>query len=326
MKTPLKSHALQQLWIAIAEQFETTNAKTTISFVKYCGTDTTRFLCQTLPNLGKIVDKGLELGRIPEFSGLFRKKKGTELPVFMHEYLSKIFYADNGYIQVEFDQKLLKEFRTLCYMFYKLELPFTKEQESIAYKKFVDLDQSVKTDFDGIDISSIRTTFSQCLPDDPMDIRPRHSSGATADGVCNINKRIERRYIPSLMGLYGLEYFFLNDLHKTDWFNNNQMRVSEPSSKVTLVPKDSRGPRIICMEPHERMFIQKGLMHKIYDHIEKYSPHRGRINFTDQSINQRLAYTASITQEYATIDMKDASDLVSWELIKRLVPSTGFIL
>jgi len=73
------------------------------------------------------------------------------------------------------------------------------------------------------------------------------------------------------------------------------------------------------MEPHERMFIQQGLMSKIYDHIECDSMAKGYINFTRQSINQNLAYLGSLDQRYATLDLKDASDLVSWELISRIV-------
>jgi len=44
----------------------------------------------------------------------------------------------------------------------------------------------------------------------------------------------------------------------------------------------------------------------------------GRVNFTDQSVNQKLALAASMTRESATIDMAEASDRVSLWHAKRL--------
>jgi hypothetical protein len=69
------------------------------------------------------------------------------------------------------------------------------------------------------------------------------------------------------------------------------------------------------------MFIQKGLQRKLYEFTEKgHSPARGYINFTNQEVNQRLAYEGSIHGDFATIDLKDASDLVPWDLVKMLTP------
>jgi hypothetical protein len=312
------SKSLALIWVAVAKQLQFIKPQSIISFNKYVDYNPKVFLTQTLPLLGKAVDKALENGFLDLEPGIVKFRHKTVLPVFLNEYFYT-FFTDDGHLRFEFDVHALKEFRTLCFMFYKFEFPFTKEQELLAYDKFKVLDESVKTDFSDIDISPLKTIFNQCLPDNPLDIRPRHSSGATADKISNIQKRQVRRYIPSLMETFPVTYFFQSYEHAKAHSDENAFLSVEPTSRVTLVPKDARGPRIICMEPHERMFIQQGLMHKIYEHIECYSPFKGRINFTDQTINQRLAYESSITRKYATIDMKDASDLVSWELIKRLV-------
>lgn len=98
------------------------------------------------------------------------------------------------------------------------------------------------------------------------------------------------------------------------------VRDEEPCSKVVFVPKDSRGPRTICCEPLEIQYIQQGIARRLVSHIELRSTAKGQVNFTDQTINQRLALLSSKNQQWATIDLKDASDLVSIELVKCLVP------
>jgi hypothetical protein len=95
----------------------------------------------------------------------------------------------------------------------------------------------------------------------------------------------------------------------------------EPAAKVVFVPKDSRGPRLISEEPREFMYIQQGLMAKLYDTVERQPAIAGQIGFTDQTRNQEMAKQASIDGCHATLDLKEASDRVSVELVARLFPA-----
>jgi hypothetical protein len=57
--------------------------------------------------------------------------------------------------------------------------------------------------------------------------------------------------------------------------------------------------------------------------VERLESHRltaGNVNFSSQEVNRNLAYTSSVTQEYATLDLKDASDRVSVQLVEALLP------
>lgn len=314
--TPLKS--LPSLWLRIACTFNQTNQKTVDTFKKRISTSLETFLFVDLPQLGKDLDRGLSSGTLHLSSGHFKKLKDSEIPVFMQEYFLLVFDRE-GRLRDEVEVGVVRRIRTLCYLFYKFELPFTDDQKIAAYGKFIEIDDQVKTDFDERSISRLYDTFNSLLPDYPLDIKPRHSSGVTADRVNNVEKRVFRRFIPELMKVYGGSFFFNTANHLSDWLARNELVHANPSSRIALVPKDARGPRIICMEPHERMFVQQGLMQKIYDHVEYDSPARGRVNFTRQDINQRLAYLGSLDGSYATIDLKDASDLVSWSLISRIV-------
>jgi hypothetical protein len=90
------------------------------------------------------------------------------------------------------------------------------------------------------------------------------------------------------------------------------------TAKLTAVPKDSRGPRLICVHPKESIWIQQGLRHALEKCITQNPLTRGKINFTDQTVNQVLAIQGSIDGSYATIDLKSASDTVSLELFRYL--------
>lgn len=315
--TPLKS--LLDLWSRLAYTFPETNPRTLTKAQAYATSHGIKFLTNMLPQLGKQLDQALSSGLLLPSSG-FRTKKDSYLPIFMHEWFTLIFH-DDGVLRESVNPDHIRIVRTLLFMFYKYELPFTEDQLTLAQEKFIQTDSVVKTEFDSIHML-IKSIFKELLPDDPMDIAARHSTGATTDGFNNIQKRNIVRFIPSLMRQYDLSYFFnTRALFGAKYEDIVKLGPIEPSMTVTFVPKDSRGPRTICMEVHERMSLQLGLMKSIYQHCEEFSSYRGRVNFTDQTVNQRLAHRASLDQSYATLDLKDASDLVSWELIKQVVPA-----
>jgi hypothetical protein len=100
----------------------------------------------------------------------------------------------------------------------------------------------------------------------------------------------------------------------------HHLLVADPPAKVILVPKDSRGPRLISCEPLENQWIQQGIMKELVKFIENHPLTKGMINFTDQAINQELARSGSITGGIATLDLKEASDRVSMALVERIFP------
>lgn len=97
-------------------------------------------------------------------------------------------------------------------------------------------------------------------------------------------------------------------------------RSDHPVAKVVLVPKDSRGPRIISEEPLELQYIQQGVAKSLMAHIERHPLTHGMVNFTDQEINANLALTSSASGYWATIDLSDASDRLSCALFLRVWP------
>jgi len=96
--------------------------------------------------------------------------------------------------------------------------------------------------------------------------------------------------------------------------------VERARARVVLVPKDSRGPRLISMEPLEIQWIQQGQMRLMVETIEKHPLTNGQVNFSNQEVNRALALEASRHGNLVTLDMKEASDRVSQHLVWTLFP------
>lgn len=99
-------------------------------------------------------------------------------------------------------------------------------------------------------------------------------------------------------------------------FRSVELSNKNLTSEVLFVPKDSRGPRTIVREPYWLLMVQMSYHDWITDELERVS--RNRVNFRDQSINQKLAERSSIDKKNATIDLKDASDRVLLSVIRQI--------
>lgn len=134
----------------------------------------------------------------------------------------------------------------------------------------------------------------------------QEGSDIVCRGVCKITPKATRA-IPTAL------------LHNIHWFKSLK-RVPSPVSRLVFVPKDSRGPRTITCEPSELMWMQQGVLKGLVRFIELHPWTKGHVNFADQTINAVCASQGARDNSLATIDLKDASDRVSAELVHYLVP------
>jgi len=244
---------------------------------------------------------------------------------------------EEGYEACRDQAYVLRALRQVCFSLYKLELPYTREQEEKVLSQFVASDAGLDFKVDqlsGIDkilFTEARRLVRRVLGNvDPRAGLPKHGPGAVATGETQPDKHMFARYYERLAAFFPYDsWFYLNATHLSEDFEGLQSleTLEAGTAKVVLVPKDSRGPRLISCEPLEYQWIQQALMGVIVDACETNPLTRGRINFADQSVNQRKALQGSCAEtsfRYATLDMKDASDLVSLELVKALVPEVWF--
>jgi hypothetical protein len=240
--------------------------------------------------------------------------------------------------------RLLRGLRQACLITYKSKSnEVTAEQEEKAIMGFThrnDVCESLSSSHYrllsrsgsqiGRTLALARTLINIVL--DPVDwynIQPAHGPGAVSDCGKGIEKweAIDGQTSRITDKFYPLSDFFSPT---PDSFDHESARFSAPHCNLAIVPKDRRGPRVICTQPSWLMWIQQGQWKSMRRTIEtarilQTNRHlvsdvgRCSIKFDKQQQNGGLALESSRTREFATIDLADASDLVSWGLVKFLL-------
>jgi hypothetical protein len=91
-------------------------------------------------------------------------------------------------------------------------------------------------------------------------------------------------------------------------------------NRVTTVPKDALIDRIIAVEPHCNIFMQLGLGKALRRRLMRV----GVDLDNGQARNTYMARRGALTGALATVDLSSASDTVSYELVRRLLPEDWF--
>lgn len=92
-------------------------------------------------------------------------------------------------------------------------------------------------------------------------------------------------------------------------------------NKVSFVPKNAKAHRAIAVEPLLNSYVQKGI-----DVVLRHKLLKWGIDLRDQTRNQLLARDGSIDGSLSTIDLSSASDSISINLVKMLLPDDWFSL
>lgn len=319
MKDQISLKSLVSLWTSVAMQLNVSQ-RSVDTVLLQCDTEhnAIEFLTKKLPSLGSDLDRALSSGTFILTPGFFKKPTKSPFPHFLKEIFIKIFDKNGNLrpgVEIAKDIKIL---RTLCYFTYKFEFPIT--DLSASYEKFKDTDKHVKTKFSPNLLNILKPFVAKCCPPS-FDVEPRHSNGATACKADILSRRLgfDWNLVDNMFSNVTTSPT-MQLMSKLQASFSKKIKRPHNYSRFTCVPKDARGPRGINIEQHERMFFQQQYMHAFYDYIQNDSEARGFINFDDQTINQELAKYGSVMDTYSTIDLKDASDLVSWELVKQVFP------
>jgi len=98
-----------------------------------------------------------------------------------------------------------------------------------------------------------------------------------------------------------------------------RVNVEIDCGKLQFVPKNAKTYRSIVVEPILNSVAQKGIGTYLRDRL-----HSAGVNLRDQTRNQSLARSGSISDKLATIDLSSASDTISIELVRTLLPYEWF--
>lgn len=151
-------------------------------------------------------------------------------------------------------------------------------------------------------------------------IRPMHGPGAVTT-----SKERWQHWYTSINSVYPYGRYFVVPCQPDHEDQLLSCTVKDTiEAKVIAVPKDVRGPRLICVHPAEAVWVQQGVrkvlergvqIHRFSQNVVSCS---GKIRFNDQTVNGRIAMIASRTRKWATLDLKDASDRVGQWLVSHL--------
>ena len=287
------------------------------------------FLTLTLPRFCGDFESALERGQIDPtlFQGF---RKSGSIPAFLQGMIGLLFNRETGRIYDEKDKcfsseasVLVGSVRQICLTFKKIELPCSPVRVNKSLENFIAIEQanqlfSVPTEASDEFRSVAFVLWSRMLRAlRPDMLVPRHGPGATAERISGNQKYVWRYwyerlepYFPFFDNAYNLGAFDSREFQEVTFVKPDQ----ELPVKVITVPKTLKGPRIIAIEPVCMQYTQQAVQRALYELIESSELTKGHVNFTDQSINQKLALMSSNDGRYATIDLSDASDRVLRDL------------
>lgn len=294
------------------------------------------FLTITLPAMGKWYDKVLSGKPVERLEGFAPYKQLSaetlQYPVLLHTYMDVLTCCG---VTPRDRAVVIRAFRSVLFLYYKLEVPLTDDQRAAALVKWKECESELELhefpDYYCHSLILMRDLISLLMSNGSdvfTRIHPRHGPGAVAGGEAGDEKWETINLIPGLNTMYpraalyaGIrsvgEQTSLMAEYKAMW--NRSSTVEPATSKLLFVPKDSRGPRTISCEPKELMFVQQGIARNLMRDFSCFS--YGRIQFHDQEQNAKLALASSRDQAYATVDLKDASDRVTLRLVDLVFPT-----
>ncbi len=297
------------------------------------------FLTISLPRYGNDLQKGLSQGFVDHdlFTG-FQFRGG--LPQLFGGFLDQVFDRSSGRLLDEPSIEAIHALRQLSLMFGKVLIPCSDARNEAALKGFVDCEQSVKSfdsqrsphlyeEFHRVSMllwADVFTEVDQKVHD--FGILPKHGPGATADKLKGNQKYNQREWTSRLEGIFPSALFllpnwsYLSDMDGINWLEPGQERPV----KVTLVPKTLKTPRVIAIEPTCMQYVQQGLLEAIRDAIQADDNAWKYVSFKDQVPNQLLAQKGSLSGDLATLDLSEASDRVSNQLVRTMLRNHPHLL
>jgi len=349
--------SLMMLWRVVANEHgdmcsvsTTRDVKTFSSRVKHEGLS---FLGITLPNFGKDFERGLAQGKVTRdmFQG-FTWHAG--LPRFLGGFLELVFDRDTGVLVSDPSIEAIHALRQLTMLFGKVEVPASAKRVRSAMGGFLETEDEVtrvdcqRTLAETLEFRQVSTLLwgdvlsriandlyrevnsgpsGSVDPEWPFVI-PKHGPGATADRIrgnakYDLYEWTERLEAIFPFGEYALpSWRYHSRLHRVDFRDPG----AERPVRVVAVPKTLKTPRIIAIEPSYMQYMQQGLAAMFVDRIRGDQTMGKVVGFDDQWRNHRLVRKGSIDGSLASLDLSEASDRVSWQLVQAMLAPYPLIL
>lgn len=288
------------------------------------------FLTITLPSFCDDLQKGLAAGKVSHDLFPFFRKRGRT-PRFLGDLLDLVFDRWSGRLLDEPHIGALRGIRQLTLLYSKVGLQCSDARVAKAYAKFIECEKEVKR-YDAQRSKEDLVLFqrsSALLFADILsavdtavysgDLVGKHGPGATADRL-----RGNAKYDPTWTSrLESIFPYGENVLPNWRYHASlDSVHFLEPSEEIPVrvitVPKTLKSPRIIAIEPTCMQFMQQAILEVLVPSIESSKVSK-MIGFTDQQPNQLMAQFGSSSGELASLDLSEASDRVSNQLVRAML-------
>lgn len=293
------------------------------------------FLVSTLPSFAKAMLLAFRNEEFTPILGLQKQTRRGTLPAFLRGLFNRVF-TSQGKLKEDADDKCVWGIQQICFLLYKYEFPYATRLVEAKLKNMIEVEENLPMTIKQLGLSYedelisdvARVVLEEMLADvDLYNITPGFGPGSTSWGPLPPAEKYAAVYwggTPKGYSAYEYARTWYSDFDSVDavFGEAGPLQDRKDLDRVSIlhfVPKDARGPRLISIESSRMMYIQQGQRRVIEDAAVKYS--KGHVNFRDQTVNADLALSASLKGDFATLDMKDASDRVSLALAGYLLPA-----
>jgi len=334
--------SLTSLWSMLAEESANRCCTSAIRDIKTVAEraehEGLSFLTITLPSLGKAIQKWLDLGQAGIHPAFSNGRKGS-FPLFLGGFFNRVFDRSSGLLLDKPDIDAIRSLRQLTLYFEKMQLPCSPARDAAAIDGYLECERDVRhfdSELNESDLEEFRVMsellFGQLFERMNREVYfarliPKHGPGSTADGLLG-NKKYNQLTWPRRLGeVFPPQNYIIPNwrfTHVLDDVNVPEPGEEEPV-KVTLVPKTLKTPRVIAMEPTCMQYMQQAVYRSFTKSFQRDRLLRKLIGFDDQTPNQRMAEQGSIDNRTATLDLSDASDRVSNQLVRTMVARWPFL-
>lgn len=159
-------------------------------------------------------------------------------------------------------------------------------------------------------------------------VTPKHGPGATADRATSNGKYDLRVWTDRLESCFPFDEFLLVGPRNIKDSNVRFLEPgAEPPARMVSVPKTLKAPRLIAIEPTHMQYVQQGILELLVDQLENGSdtPFPWLVGFQDQRPNRDMALAGSLNGNLATLDLSEASDRVSNQLVLEMTTWYPFL-
>ncbi|DAD51782.1 RNA-directed RNA polymerase [ssRNA phage Gerhypos.1_27] len=164
-------------------------------------------------------------------------------------------------------------------------------------------------------------SLSAELEEESLGIGFRHGPGAVSERF-NQSEKFDFKNWPNKLD----DWFPFEFCGKTAGSPKERPLNNEKSSRLILVPKTAKSPRIIAAEPAAHQWCQQ-LIRSYFVMETKSNPLLGYfVNFARQDLSGDLVVRASRDRKLATVDLSDASDRLSCWTVERVFRSNPSVL